>query len=185
MIHVRREAPTLDDIPLIIEETMSVLADMVRDVNFIAEDLDDTKNQLTIAQVATIIERIETIRKVLAVTSRDVMLAGTALIPKDEKTVTWKSEDGQEFTTELKWSSRRTAVAKDELLSAVKETARTVDTDTGEVVVDYRNLLTTVEKAYRLEPRWSEIKTLGINPDEFCQTKYEPSLTTTPKGQEQ
>ena len=168
-----------------VRQALSVLCDIHSEVEALTMTVDDLKNQFTLDQVVSFMDMTQQIVKALNVSNRDVMLAGTALIPKDEKTVTWKSEDGQEFTTELKWSSRRTAVAKDELLSAVKDTARTVDTDTGEVVVDYRNLLNTVEKAYRLEPRWTEIKTLGINPDEFCQTKYEPSLTTTAKGQEQ
>lgn len=176
---------TQDQFQVMIQQALSVLRDIHSEVEALTMTVDDLKNQFTLEQVVSFMDVTQQIVKALNVSNRDVMLAGTALIPKDEKTVTWKSEDGQEFTTELKWSSRRTAVAKDELLSAVKDTARTVDTDTGEVVVDYRNLLTTVEKAYRLEPRWSEIKTLGINPDEFCQTKYEPSLTTTPKGQEQ
>ena len=176
---------TQDQFQVMVQQALSELRDIHSEVEALTMTVDDLKNQFTLEQVVSFMDMTQQIVKALNVSNRDVMLAGTALIPKGEKTVTWKSDDGQEFVTELKWSSRRTAVAKDDLLNAVKETARTVDTDTGEVSVDYRNLLTTVEKAYRLEPRWTEIKNLGINPDEFCETKYEPTLTTTPKGSDQ
>jgi hypothetical protein len=65
------------------------------------------------------------------------------------------------------------------LYKAVKETARVIDTETGEVTEDLRGLVDTIEKTFRFEPRWTEIQALGIDPDEFCTTKREPKITTT------
>lgn len=182
MTDIDKTPMTPDMIPIAIKGTLGDLAEAFKEVNFIAEDLDELKNQLTIEQITTAVDQIETMRKVLAVVSRDLLLAGTALIPKDQKKLDWTAQDGQTYTTELKWRSVRTAVQKDDLLGAVKQTARTVDKATGEVVNDADQLVTTLLKAYRLEPRWTEIKGLGIDPDEFCEVRYEPSIITTKTG---
>lgn len=145
----------------------------------LAVTLDDLIQHLNIGQITDVIAMCEYIAKTVSVVKNSAIQAGVKLIPKDTKTLEWSDDEGTTKTVELKWRSVRTAVQKDDLLSAVKQTARTVDQETGEVMNDADRLVTTLLKAYRLEPRWTEIKGLGIDPDEFCQVRYEPSIITT------
>lgn len=145
----------------------------------LAVTLDELAQHLNIGQITDVIAMCEHIAKTMSVVKNSAIQAGVKLIPKDSKTLEWSDDQGTTKTVELKWRSVRTAVQKDDLLSAVKQTARTVDQTTGEVVSDADQLVTTLLKAYRLEPRWTEIKGLGIDPDEFCQVRYEPSIITT------
>ena len=145
----------------------------------LAVTLDDLIQHLNIGQITDVIAMCEYIAKTVSVVKNSAIQAGVKLIPKDTKTLEWSDNEGTTKTVELKWRSVRTAVQKDDLLSAVKQTARTVDQETGEVMNDADQLVTTLLKAYRLEPRWTEIKGLGIDPDEFCQVRYEPSIITT------
>lgn len=145
----------------------------------LAVTLDDLIQHLNIGQITDVIAMCEYIAKTVSVVKNSAIQAGVKLIPKDTKTLEWSDDEGTTKTVELKWRSVRTAVQKDDLLSAVKQTARTVDQETGEVMNDADQLVTTLLKAYRLEPRWTEIKGLGIDPDEFCQVRYEPSIITT------
>lgn len=148
-------------------------------------ELDQWKQGLGLPDLTALIEWCDDTRALLAVIKNTATREAVELVPRDTKTTTWTGNDGASYTTEVKWRSVRTAVAKDDLFGAVRSTARTVNKETGEVTNDSDLLVSTITKAYRLEPRWTEIKSLGINPDEYCEVRYEPSITTSKTGEAQ
>lgn len=162
-----------------IAQAMYDLDQLTMTSDALAVTLDELAQHLNIGQITDVIAMCEYMSKTLSVVKNSAIQAGVKLIPKDTKTLEWSDDNGTTKSVELKWRSVRTAVQKDDLLGAVKQTARTVNQETGEVVNDADQLVTTLLKAYRLEPRWTEIKGLGIDPDEFCQVRYEPSIITT------
>ena len=162
-----------------VAQAMFDLDQLTKTSDTLAVTLDELVQHLDIGQITDVVAMCEYMSKTLSIVKNSAIQAGVKLIPKDTKTVQWSDDQGTTKTVELKWRSVRTAVQKDDLLGAVKQTARTVDQETGEVVNDADQLVTTLLKAYRLEPRWTEIKGLGIDPDEFCQVRYEPSIITT------
>ena len=152
---------------------------IAQETDRLALDVDDNKATLTLEQLTTVMDWCDSVRKTLSVISRDALMAAADKFPRDAKQITWTNASKERFVTELKHSSVRTSVQRDALYKAVKETARVIDTATGEVTEDLRGLVDTIEKTFRFEPRWTEIQALGIDPDEFCTTKREPKITTT------
>lgn len=161
-----------------IERLRNDLVDAVMDVDTLLADL-------SYADLYTLLRWFKYIRESLSVVEKAMTQRTADLIPKGEKVVAWQDRYGNAYTTELKWKSVRTGVRKDDLYKSVKAVARVVDNETGEVYTDADVLLQTLETAYRFEPRWSEIKALGIDPDEYCTTKYEAQIATTPANTEQ
>ena len=149
------------------------------EVNRLALEVDNIKADLTLEQLTSLMDWCDAVKKVMSVIQRTALLEATAKFPRGGKQITWRNALNEAFVTELKWASVRTSVQRDELYKAVKSTARVVDTETGEVKDNLQGLISTIERTFRLEPRWTEIKELGINPDEFCSTKLEPKITTT------
>ena len=150
-----------------------------------ALEVDTMLDYMEHADLYTLLRWFKNIRDTLSVVEKALVQRTVTLIPKGEKVANWKDRYGNAYTTELKWKSVRTGVRKDDLYKSVKAVARVVDNETGEVYTDTEALLRTLETAYRFEPRWSEIKALGIDPDEYCTTKYEAQIATTPANTEQ
>lgn len=149
------------------------------EVNRLALEVDDLKKELTLEQLTSMMDWCDALKKVISIIQRTALLEAADKFPRDGKQITWSNALNEKFVTELKWSSIRTSVQRDDLYKAVKATARVIDTETGEVTDDLQSLIDIIEKTFRLEPRWTEIKELGINPDEFCTTKLEPKVITT------
>ena len=148
-------------------------------VSALALEVDDIKAELNLEQLTGLMDWCDELKKTVSVIARTALLESTDKFPKDGKQITWRNSNNEVFVTELKWSSVRTAVQRDDLYKAVKATTRIVDIATGEVTIDLQSLIDTIEKTFRFEPRWTEIKELGIDPDEFCSTKFEAKISTT------
>lgn len=161
---------TLDDISRRLSETQPQFNDLILDIDRAIPDM-------TIEQAYELKRWVDDFRNVLSIVGKAVDAHMTTIVPKDKKELIWHHA-GQTYRTEVRYSAVRTQIAKDDLLKAVKASARVLDESTGEVTVDNQRLIEIIEKSYRFEPRWTEIKGLGIDPDEFCQTKYEPKIST-------
>lgn len=77
-------------------------------------------------------------------------------------------------------SKRRTEVERDALTKAVERVSaetlhRLNPNGTGELLDYGESKVLLLKKCFRLEPRWNEIKKLGIQDDEFC--KHETTFT--------
>ena len=78
-------------------------------------------------------------------------------------------------------SKRRTEVERDELTKAVERAAnqpvnRLNPNGTGELLDHAEAKVLLLQKCFRLEPRWTELKKLGINDDEYCKHETQFSL---------
>ena len=131
--------------------TQTAMNIIAQQTDRLALDVDDSKATLTLEQLTALMDWCDSVRKTLSVISREALLAAADKFPRDGKQITWRNEMNEPFVTELKYSSVRTAVQRDALYKAVKDT----------------------------EPRWTEIQALGLDPDQFCTTKREPKITTT------
>ncbi|CAB4145298.1 hypothetical protein UFOVP1219_36 [uncultured Caudovirales phage] len=147
-------------------------------VNQVAMDLNDAE-RLDIEDLFKSSLWSSEMKKVLAVIHKELEQRLVQVIPSDTKVREWTDVAGVKYRSELKWKSVRTAVDRDELVKAVRETVRSIDEQTGEIVMDHASLVALLTKAFRFEPRWTEIKELGIDPDQYCKTKYEAQVITT------
>lgn len=91
-----------------------------------------------------------------------------------------ETDSGQMICTP-KVAVRRSEVQRDELIRAVERAAseqhnRLSPTGTGELM-DYDTAkLLLFKKVFRFEPRWSDLKKLGINDDEYSHKEISYSL---------
>ena len=98
------------------------------------------------------------------------------MLSADTKSGTVPGWDDTTLHVDAKRSPRRTGIQRDDLIAAVDRAAQSdelrVDTTTGEVLdlADVRLRLT--RSAFRLEPRWSELRKLGIDSDEYSTTEW-------------
>ena len=162
--------------------TQTAMTIIAQQTDRLALDVDDSKATLTLEQLTTLMDWCDSLRKTLSVISREALLAAADKFPRDGKQITWRNEMNEPFVTELKYSSVRTAVQRDELYKAVELIAMDVENrydHNGEILSFEEAMLTMVKSAFRFEPRWTEIQALGLDPDQFCTTKREPKITTT------
>jgi hypothetical protein len=162
---------TLDELSQRLSETQPLISGLMLDI-------DKAIPEMSIEQAYELKSWIDEFRNVLSVLGKAVDAHMTTLVPKDKKELVWQYGN-RTYRTEVRFSAVRTQIAKDDLLKAVKASARVLDESTGEVTVDNNRLIEIIEKSYRFEPRWTEIKGLGIDPDEFCSTKYEAKVSTS------
>ena len=86
----------------------------------------------------------------------------------------------QQIVCTPKVSKRRTEIERDELMKAVERASndpinRLNPTGTGELLEYGEAKVLLLKKCFRLEPRWTELKKLGIYADEYCK----PELSFT------
>jgi hypothetical protein len=95
--------------------------------------------------------------------------------------VSVETDEGVQVICTPKVTVRRSEVARDDLVKAVERAAgepanRVSPTGTGEVL-DYDTAKVLLfKKCFRFEPRWSDLKKLGVNDDEFCRKDFGYSL---------
>tara|TARA_R110000824_G_scaffold401728_2_gene614184 strand:- start:714 stop:1355 length:642 start_codon:yes stop_codon:yes gene_type:complete len=83
------------------------------------------------------------------------------------------------FTAEKRVS--RKAIDRDGLIRAVEKASsdpkHRVVPETGEIMSSDDVKSALLKKAFRMEPRWSELKKLDINDDEYCQKAWKTALS--------
>jgi len=94
--------------------------------------------------------------------------------------VTVETDQGQMICTP-KVTVRRSEIQRDELTRAVERAAsqpanRVDPTGTGELLDFDTAKVLLFQKCFRFEPRWTDLKKLGINDDEFCRKESSYSL---------
>ena len=92
-----------------------------------------------------------------------------------------ESDNGEQIVCTPKHTVKRTEIRRDELAEAVERlTANPVfrlDPNGDGELLDYDVAkLRLFKRAFRFEPRWSELKKLGLNDDEFCKKESGFSL---------
>jgi len=95
--------------------------------------------------------------------------------------------DGRQMVCTPNVRVKRSQIQRDELVEAVERAAsdpknRLNPNGTGEML-DYDTAkVILMKKSFRMEPRWTELKKLGIHDDEFCTREQTYSLDIQPGG---
>ena len=93
-----------------------------------------------------------------------------------------ESDNGEQVVCTPKHTVKRTEIQRDELAAAVErltaDPVHRLDPNGGDgELLDYDVAkLRLFKKAFRFAPRWSELKKLGLNDDEFCKKEAGFSL---------
>ena len=93
---------------------------------------------------------------------------------------------GGQVTVEQVNKSVRKDVDREALISAVNiianENKYRVDTATGQLSDVYESRNRLYQKCFRMEPRWTELREIGIDDDEFCLKSWDTSIKITQGG---
>ena len=92
-----------------------------------------------------------------------------------------ESDNGEQIVCTPKVTMRRSEVNRQELVEAVDraagESRNRLNPDGSGELLDYDAAkVLLIKKVFRMEPRWSELKKIGINDDEFCRREAAYSL---------
>jgi hypothetical protein len=92
-----------------------------------------------------------------------------------------ESDNGEQIVCTPKVTMRRSEVNRQELVEAVDRAAgesrnRLNPDGSGELLNYDAAKVLLMKKVFRMEPRWSELKKIGINDDEFCRREAAYSL---------
>jgi hypothetical protein len=98
------------------------------------------------------------------------------------KTAVVESLDGDPLAVEWKASSRRTDVKRDDLVKDVEKLGfldkHRIDEVTGEVRSPFETQIELLKKCFRMEPRWSELTSVGIDIDQYADTAWSFGIKT-------
>jgi hypothetical protein len=93
---------------------------------------------------------------------------------------------GVQVSVEQVNKSTRKDVDREALVMAVNKIANEnkhrVNTDTGELVDIHESRNRLYNKCFRMEPRWTELKAIGIDDDEFCVKSWDTTVKITEGG---
>jgi hypothetical protein len=93
---------------------------------------------------------------------------------------------GVQVSVEQVNKSTRKDVDREALLMAVNKIAgenkHRVNTVTGELCDIHESRNRLYNKCFRMEPRWTELKAIGIDDDEFCIKSWDTSVKVTQGG---
>jgi tRNA/tmRNA/rRNA uracil-C5-methylase (TrmA/RlmC/RlmD family) len=156
----------------------------VNDVRAFVDLIDTSLQSLTIEECLTISDELDLAIKDLRLVFDELRnKVAKTMESRDEKEATIAMPDGSQVLVVRDWRISRTKVKTDELVEEVRRRAtdleRRLDKDTGEVVNEKDAELDAYRKAFRFEPRWSAIKELGINDDEYCEKKFQSTIKVT------
>ena len=144
--------------------------------------LEQVMDDLDPPTKAVIHHALDKRRKVLDVLMGDLSRdASRALRESGNTDITVHGLEDDLVQIEVTNSARRSDIQRDDLVAAVLANATVeVNRDTGEVETLGEARLRALQAAFRLEPRWTEVKKLGIDPDEYATTTWNRNIKTRP-----
>lgn len=169
---------------------MTDTSTFVEDTQLFKNDLDAyvmttdlVKDTLSVEEalfVASIVDGFVKDLRLVADELRKKVAAVMEAVDERERDVTLP--DGSPVKVLREWKVSRTQVQTEDLVAAVEQIARDpqfrVNKDSGELVDETESRLAVIRRAFRMEPRWSVIKELGINDDEYCQKRFQSTIKT-------
>lgn len=156
----------------------------VNDVRAFVDLMDSSLQGLSVEECLTISDSVEQAIKELRLVNDELKAkVAKTMEARNEKEATIAMPDGSSVLVSRDWRISRTKVKTDELVEEVVRRAtdmeRRLDKDTGELVDEKTAELDAYRQAFRFEPRWSVIKELGINDDEYCEKKFQSTIKVT------
>jgi len=145
-------------------------------LSWLEQTIEDMEAEDRIAICAALGERRKRLADVLNLA--DDMNA-RVIHDKGLKQVTIEGMDGT-LVVEVTNRATHSDVRRDELVSAVERAANDpsnrLDSTTGEMMDPLEVRVRLFKTCFRLEPRWTDLKKLGITADEYAQTTWKRSV---------
>lgn len=156
----------------------------VNDARAFVDLVDSSLQGLSIEECLSISEELERVIKELRLVNDELKTkVAKTMESQNEKEASIEMPDGSTVLVVRDWRISRTKVKTDELVDEVMRRAtdreRRLDKDTGELIDEKTAELDAYKQAFRFEPRWSVIKELGINDDEYCEKKFQSTIKVT------
>ena len=135
---------------------------------------------IELTDLVTMIDLLDTAnREIRSVSVTAKKLANRAIDNAGEQRVVLANG----IVAERTGSWRRTNVDRDALIKYVRRCALLddirMDPETGELRPSEVVALELHQRCFRAEPKWTELKALGVNDDEFCQREFIASVKIT------
>ncbi len=141
--------------------------------------LEQAAPDMTGAQLAQTLAELDNRMKALGVVIHDVKNFLANHVEADGGTEAAYDTPTGTVLAERHVHVRRTGIDREALVADFMKAAKNtplIDTETGEIIGGAEALLAHVQTAFRLEPRWAEIKKAGLDADEYCRSEVALSV---------
>jgi hypothetical protein len=151
------------------------------DLDAFVNTVDSIVDSVTVEEALYVASQIDACVKDLRLVADELRKKVAAVMEAvDEKERDVTLPDGSNVKVLREWKVSRTQVQTDDLVGAVEMIARDAEfrlnKDTGELIDETESRLSVIRRAFRMEPRWSVIKELGISDDEYCQKRFQSTI---------
>lgn len=141
------------------------------------ELLDPVPEDIELSALIEMVDLLDTAnRNIRSAVGKAKVLANRKIEATGEQRVVL----GNGILAERTGSWRRSNINRDGLVKYVAKCARLddvrMDPETGELRPAEVVALELHQRCFRPEPKWTELKALGVNDDEFCQREWQPSI---------
>jgi hypothetical protein len=142
--------------------------------------LDPTDEEVSLGDLIEMVDRLDdAARHIRSASTAAKVLANRLIDNAGEQRVVL----GNGIVAERTGSWRRSNIDRAALVKYVRKVAFhddiRMDKDTGELRPTEAVTLDLYERCFRFEPKWSELKTLGLDDDEFCHREFVASVKIT------
>jgi len=142
--------------------------------------LDAVDNDLTLSDLIEMVDQLdEANRNIRSASTAAKALANRLIDNAGEQRVVLSSG----IVAERTGSWRRSNIDRDALVKYVRKCAFhediRMDAETGELRPVEATTVGLYERCFRFEPKWSELKSLGVDDDEFCSREFVASVKIT------
>ena len=142
--------------------------------------LDPVDSQIELADLIEMVDRLdEAARNIRSASTAAKALANRLIDNAGEQRVVL----GSGIVAERTGSWRRTDIDRAALVKYVRMVALLddvrMDTETGELRPAEAVTVDLYERCFRFEPKWKELKNLGVDDDEFCSREFVASVKIT------
>jgi len=142
--------------------------------------LDPTDEEVSLGDLIEMVDRLDdAARHIRSASTAAKALANRLIDNAGEQRVVL----GSGIVAERTGSWRRSNIDRAALVKYVRKVAFhddiRMDKDTGELRPTEAVTVDLYERCFRFEPKWSELKTLGIDDDEFCHREFVASVKIT------
>ena len=142
--------------------------------------LDPTDEEVSLGDLIEMVDRLDdAARHIRSASTAAKALANRLIDNAGEQRVVL----GSGIVAERTGSWRRSNIDRAALVKYVRKVAFhddiRMDKDTGELRPTEAVTVDLYEQCFRFEPKWSELKTLGIDDDEFCHREFVASVKIT------
>jgi|TARA_R110000824_G_scaffold88333_2_gene217205 hypothetical protein len=154
-------------------DAIGLVVEIGRNLALLETAMDDAPTDIKAVVFHRLVQPAKTLRWISSEMSKQV---GEAMKMDGLKTAT-VSHNGEQLTVTASNSPKRSEVDRDALVAATERAVsadprHTVNSVTGEVIPLEQARLGLIKTCFRFEPRWGELRKIGLDADEFCRTEW-------------